>query len=191
VSGGAAKLVRRAIDKTTTAESLGMLGSSPLITKSLTQRFAAHAMGKAAPLIQGKRVSAARKVASSSSKGFYDKLKIPKQASAPKEVGMLADAKAFFKTKMGKGIGIAALVAMIANQFAGKGEQHLQTMQTQQMQMGQMDQMAGTGDDQYYAAALPELRGQRREAQNAMLGTLLGGQGQQIQVPGERRIGGY
>ena len=104
----------------------------------------------------------------------------------------MGDAKAFFKTKLGKGIGIAAMVAMIADSVANKGIQHSQTMQTQEMQMGQMDQMAGmSGEDQYYAAALPELQGQRQMAQQAMLETILGGQGVPMQVAGERRIGGY
>lgn len=91
------------------------------------------------------------------------------------------------------GIGIA--VAMVLNQLANTGIQEYQTRATQKMQMGQMDQMAAmSGEDQYYAAALPEMRGQRQMAQQALMQTILGGQGipmQAMQVPGEKRIGGY
>lgn len=52
-----------------------------------------------------------------------------------------------------------------------------------------VEAISGMGDDPYYAAALPELEAERKQAQMALFRTVMGGRGAPIPVPGERRIG--
>jgi hypothetical protein len=57
------------------------------------------------------------------------------------------------------------------------------------LQQGAIEQQAGMSpEDAYYQAALPGLAQERQAAQDALMQAILAGRGQQIQVPGERRI---
>jgi hypothetical protein len=91
-----------------------------------------------------------------------------------------------FKSHPGAmGLGGALLLGLILNKISGFAGQVSQE-NLQREAIGQ--QMGADPDDMYYQAMLPELTQERQGAQTALLQAILGGRGQQIQVPGERRI---
>jgi hypothetical protein len=98
-----------------------------------------------------------------------------------------------WKTKNFKGMlkkpgGIMAalfLAQMVAGHIGNKiGAARDQGLQ--QELIGQ--QMGMSEEDAYYQAALPSLTQERQVAQNALLQAIMSGRGQEMQVPGERRI---
>lgn len=87
--------------------------------------------------------------------------------------------------KPGGILGALFLAQFLAGQLLRRGGGIAQ----QGLQQEAIEQQAGMNpEDAYYQAALPELSQERQMAQNALLQAILTGRGQQIQVPGERRI---
>lgn len=88
-------------------------------------------------------------------------------------------------------IGIGLMIAMMVQNMAKQGLGHRREMAMMDVQEEALQ--GGNMQDQYYAAALPELRAERQMAQQALMQMVMGGQGMPMmpmQVPGERVIGG-
>jgi hypothetical protein len=95
--------------------------------------------------------------------------------------------KAFQKHPTGMGIGALLLMGLIGSRLM----RHRGAMTEQGLQQEAIEgQMGMSPDDMYYQAMMPELAQERRGAQNALMQAILGDQGQVMQVPGERMIGG-
>jgi hypothetical protein len=78
---------------------------------------------------------------------------------------------------------------MLAQFLVGQLMKRRQGIQMAGMQEEAITQQAeASPDEMYYQAALPSLTQERQGAQDALLQAILGERGQQIQVPGERRI---
>jgi hypothetical protein len=78
---------------------------------------------------------------------------------------------------------------MLAQFLVGQLMKRRQGIQAAGLQEEAITQQAeASPDEMYYQAALPSLTQERQGAQDALLQAILGERGQQIQVPGERRI---
>jgi hypothetical protein len=80
------------------------------------------------------------------------------------------------------GLFLASLISKRLLGFTGE----MAGQRTERMAIEQ--QTEADPEDLYYQAALPSLTAERQTAQNALLQTILGGRGMEMQVPGERRI---
>jgi len=86
--------------------------------------------------------------------------------------------------KPGGMLGAIFLAQLLAGHLMNKAKGGLQ----QGLQQDLIGQQAGMSEeDAYYQAALPGLTQERQATQEALMQAIMGG-GQQVQVPGERRI---
>ena len=87
--------------------------------------------------------------------------------------------------------GIAALLPILFEMILSKGQKTAQQFGEIGVQEKALSlQENANPEDIYYQSQLPQLEAEKKQAQDVLLQTVLGGRGQQIPVPGERTIGG-